>query len=1130
MALLKSELNPNVFIGPIKDVYDDYRRGVPTSAFGLPFSGRCHLVSYLPGRTLFVVKDFLELSEAVEQISALTDKKVIAIPDKEEVLFTVKALSKETEFKRISAIHSLLNEGADIAVITIRALTQIYPKSLPYVKFIKNNEYERDFILKNLVTAGYVRSDSCDFKGSFSLRGDILDIYPINSDNPVRIDFFGDEIERIKTFDVETGKTLSLLNDITVTSATDIIIDDTERGELKNKILQERKTFKGDDSMRFFSFTDDILTALDNNAYSSLNAITPLLKNSGIITDLAHFDGIVYSEPKQLYEVFEALYKEHSERFNALYKSGEVFSFAKDQMVDKNLLLNKLNDGKKQLALLSLVTDAKFFTSLKLYSISAMPAPKYHGKTKELVDDVLNWLNSGYKVMLCCDTEERVLRLNDTFYSEGVILSKSRASIVTGSLLHGFIYHDEKFAVIGYSDVFSKIKPKAKKSKKNLFFSAPEAGDYAVHEVHGVGKVLGTKKLTTTFGTKDYVAVSYLGGAVLYVPVEQLDSLTKYVGSDKEPKLSRLGGKDFERVKNRVKESLRKLSFDLKQLYKERSERVDHAFTEDTELQTIFDSACGFEETPDQITASEDITRDMCSRKVMDRLICGDVGFGKTEVAFRAVFRAVADGKQVALLAPTTILAEQHYKNALKRFEDFGIKIESLDRFKTKKQQAEVLEKLKNGQVDFIIGTHRLLSKDVAFNDLGLLVLDEEQRFGVEHKEKIKLLKKNVDTLTLTATPIPRTLHMSLSGIRDISTINTPPKERLPVQTYVTEETDALLFDAVSREYARGGQTFILYNRVESIYTFADKLQKLLPKVKITVAHGQMAETELEKNVNAFYSGATDVLLATTIIENGIDLPRANTIIVIDADKLGLSTLYQLRGRVGRSNRLAHAYFTFKKDKVLSDVAYKRLSAIMEFTEMGSGFKIAMRDLEIRGAGNILGVEQHGHMDKIGYELYSKLLKEEMEGVPETVPLEMDARLSAYIPDHYIESQSGRMDAYKEIAEIESKSRADELLETLADTYGTVPKEVKNLVYVSLIKALAKRIKAKRFIYDKNGVYFGFENLMAVQNENIFYAIDNTPFASFIASENIGIKILRTNKTDGELLKTTLNFLALALK
>ena len=371
---------------------------------------------------------------------------------------------------------------------------------------------------------------------------------------------------------------------------------------------------------------------------------------------------------------------------------------------------------------------------------------------------------------------------------------------------------------------------------------------------------------------------------------------------------------------------------------------------------------------------------------------------------------------------------------------------------------------------------------------------------------------------------------MSLSGIRDISTINTPPKERLPVQTYVTEETDALLFDAVSREYARGGQTFILYNRVESIYTFADKLQKLLPKVKITVAHGQMAETELEKNVNAFYSGATDVLLATTIIENGIDLPRANTIIVIDADKLGLSTLYQLRGRVGRSNRLAHAYFTFKKDKVLSDVAYKRLSAIMEFTEMGSGFKIAMRDLEIRGAGNILGVEQHGHMDKIGYELYSKLLKEEMEGVPETVPLEMDARLSAYIPDHYIESQSGRMDAYKEIAEIESKSRADELLETLADTYGTVPKEVKNLVYVSLIKALAKRIKAKRFIYDKNGVYFGFENLMAVQNENIFYAIDNTPFASFIASENIGIKILRTNKTDGELLKTTLNFLALALK
>jgi transcription-repair coupling factor (superfamily II helicase) len=639
----------------------------------------------------------------------------------------------------------------------------------------------------------------CESKGSFSLRGDILDVFPIDFDNPIRIDFFGDEIERIKTFDTETGKTVSLLSEATVVSATSIIIDDTERGKIKDKILQERANYKGNNGIRFSAFVDDMLTAIDNNSFSELNATLPLLNNTGYITDVFNFDGIVYSEPKQLYEVLTSVYKEHQERFNALYKEGEVFSFAKDQLCAQDKILELINDGKKQLALLSLVSDVKFFTSLKLYSVNAMPAPKYHGKTKDLVGDVLNWLNSGYKVMLVCDTEERILKLNDVFYNEGVILSKSRASILTGSVLHGFVYHDDKLAVIGYGDIFTKNTVKPKKSKKNLFFSPPAPGDYAVHEIHGIGKVIGTKKLTTSSGTKDYVAVAYHGGAVLYVPVEQLDVLTKYVGGEKEPHLSRLGGKDFERVKNRVKESLKKLSFDLKKLYQERSKKVGYAFYEDKELQTAFDTACGFEETPDQLTASTDVANDMCSSKVMDRLICGDVGFGKTEVAFRAVFRAVADGKQVALLAPTTILAEQHYKNALKRFEDFGIKIESLDRFKTKKQQAEVLQKVSNGEVDFIIGTHRLLSKDVQFADLGLLVLDEEQRFGVEHKEKIKLLKNNVDTLTLTATPIPRTLHMSLSGIRDISTINTPPKERLPVQTYVTEETDALLFDAVSK-------------------------------------------------------------------------------------------------------------------------------------------------------------------------------------------------------------------------------------------------------------------------------------------------------------------------------------------
>ncbi|MBP5467406.1 MAG: DEAD/DEAH box helicase, partial [Clostridia bacterium] len=511
---------------------------------------------------------------------------------------------------------------------------------------------------------------------------------------------------------------------------------------------------------------------------------------------------------------------------------------------------------------------------------------------------------------------------------------------------------------------------------------------------------------------------------------------------------------------------------------------------DDSKLEKAFDAAFPFEETPDQITAAKDVKSDMSSGKVMDRLICGDVGFGKTEVAFRAVFRAVLNGKQAAMLAPTTILTEQHYNTAVERFRDFGVKIAVLNRFKTAAEQAKTVKDLKEGKIDFIIGTHRLLSKDVVFRDLGLLILDEEQRFGVEHKEKIKLLKKNVDTLTLTATPIPRTLHMSLSGIRAISVINTPPKKRLPVQTYVVEETETLIKDAVSREVTRGGKAFVLYNRVESIDVFAANLKNLMPNLKFTVVHGRMIEREMEKAVDEFYQGKTEVLVSTTIIENGVDLPRANTLIVIDADRLGLSSLYQLKGRVGRSDRLAYAYFTFKRDKILSGTAFDRLNAIIEFTEMGSGIKIAMRDLEIRGAGNILGAQQHGHMDRIGYELYSKLLREEISGKEEKTP-ELDIRLSAYIPESYIEGSVARMDAYKEIAEINSAAAESDFIAAVKDAYGEIPEEVKNLINIAVAKYLAMKISAVKLTVSKNDTSLTFENFNAFDNAALMEAVEN---------------------------------------
>ena len=515
----------------------------------------------------------------------------------------------------------------------------------------------------------------------------------------------------------------------------------------------------------------------------------------------------------------------------------------------------------------------------------------------------------------------------------------------------------------------------------------------------------------------------------------------------------------------------------------------------------------------------------MQSSLVMDRLICGDVGFGKTEVAFRAIFRAILNGKQAVMLAPTTILTEQHYETAVKRFEDFGVNIACLNRFRKPLEQAKIIEQLKEGKIDFVIGTHRLLSKDVAFKDLGLLVLDEEQRFGVEHKEKIKLLKKNVDTLTLTATPIPRTLHMSLSGIRAISTINTPPKKRLPVQTYVVEETDGLIKDAVIREVNRGGQVFILYNRVESIFSYAEKIRGLLKDIKMTVVHGQMDERTMEKNIKEFYSGATSLLISTTIIENGIDLPKANTLIVIDADKLGLSTLYQLKGRVGRSNRLAYAYFTFKKEKILSTIAYERLNAIIEFTEMGSGIKIAMRDLEIRGAGNILGAEQHGHMDKIGYELYSKLLKEELTESEEKIP-ELDVRITAYIPENYIESNSARMEAYKEIAEINSVDAEREFITNTISNYGKLPIEVENLINISVVKLLAMKIGVDKIILNKDETKLVFLDIAPFKDGKIVEAIKNSGGeVSLNVFEKVSIDFLKVGESNVEMLNKVRLFL-----
>ena len=1111
------------------------RQGIPSAVFGVVDPFKYLLVSLIDDKVLYVAKDALSAHAVIESLNDIAGKKGVFIPPKDEILLMNKAFSKDNAYARIRAFDEI--SCADVVIVTAETLMQTAPKTLYSITIEKDGEVSQESVISGLVDMGYSRVDSVASQGTFALRGDILDVYPINHDNPFRIDFFGDTVETIKRFDVDTRENLGYVNQVKILQATEFVFKKDDFALFKTVLKKELQLSKGEQKARRTELFDDISVMMENRDFDGLSALSVLSCDCGSVFDLIDANSVVIlDESKRINELANLNLTEFTERYNSLSEGGEVFSFAKNAFSDLQTLTQRLKNYRL-CALQALSTAIPFFNPLKILNPANGGVADYQLDFKEVFSDIDNWLKSGYSVTVCTGDLKRAESLNYELSLKGIASSiegKSRLSgvdIKLQKLARGFIFHEQKTVVIGSGNLFVKPASARKlKSKKQVFFSAPEVGDYCVHEIHGVGRVLGNKKITTTEGTKDYVSVEYFGGDILYIPVEQMDILTRYLGGEKKPKLSKIGGKDFENVKKRIKESIKKMSFDLKKLYQEREELKGFKFNEDSELQTIFEASFPFEDTPDQVSANQDIKKDMTSGRVMDRLVCGDVGFGKTEVAFRAVFRAIVGGKQVAMLAPTTILTEQHFNTAVERFSAFGVKIACLNRFKTQKQQKQIIDGLKDGSIDFVIGTHRLLSKDVAFKDLGLLVLDEEQRFGVEHKEKIKLLKTNVDTITLTATPIPRTLHMSLSGIRAISTINTPPKKRLPVQTYVTEETDMLIKDAVTREINRGGQAFILYNRVESIYGFADKVKAFLPNVKFTVVHGQMEERTMENNVMSFYRGETDVLISTTIIENGIDLPKANTLIVIDADRLGLSTLYQLKGRVGRSDRLAYAYFTFKREKILSQTAFERLNAIVEFTEMGSGIKIAMRDLEIRGAGNILGAEQHGHMEKIGYELYAKLLKEELSGQEQTIP-DLDVRVTAYIPDDYIDSSIARMDVYKEIAEIDSLEKETEFKTSLIDAYGKLPDEIESLIDIAVVKMLAMSLSVKLIVVNRTETKLVFKDFSAFANAKLMSTIEQFSSTTRISmATEPTLEFLRIGQTNADMLKVLREFLVQATK
>ena len=1071
-------------------LYKEIGAGNSCSVFGVQNSMRPAIVSNINKKILYLVADNVTANLAVEQFEMMK-QKVTLFPAVQDSFLYKRAQSNDIYMKRTSALFEILNKNFDVVVAPIDALFSFLPSVKDFSSHILKLQIGQNVDIQKLemmlVESGYKKEELISENGQFSRRGEVLDVFPINEKHPFRVDFFDTEIESIKVFDIVTQKGTKEVKSIKICPFSDLFLTEKEIEHLKECVIKLRKK-EGDgvDAATVFNASlDEIISRLELKDRSySLDCLSSYLDDfrCSIFDYLNASVGenqyvVVFDESKQIFDSFLNFSKENTERLKQLKNSGTLLSgdfpcgFSANEIV--------LNFEKQTcLAFLKITNSNKFFKSKAVFNYKTIPVPRYTHNLKEFSKDVREYKLKKYKIFIFAGDKDQAVSIEKVLKAHDIDLDfndkleniSADSAIVSKGYYSGFVLPEEKIAVFGTYDIFPKKRQASKlKLNKENVFSVPKVGDYVVHQFHGIGVCEGVTQLTGNFGTKDYVVIRYRDNDKLYVPTTQMDLLDRFSGAEAPKKLSKIGGQDFSAVKNKVRESVKKLAFNLIELYAKREQIKGYAFSEDNDLQREFENSFPYTETEDQLASIDEIKQDMQSQKVMDRLVCGDVGFGKTEVALRAMFKAIMDGKQVAFIAPTTILSEQHYNTARARMYDFGISIEVLNRFKTKAQADKILNDIELGKVDLVCGTHRVFSKDVNFKDLGLIVLDEEQKFGVEDKEKLKNKYPDVDVLTLSATPIPRTLNMSLTGIRDISIISTPPSERLPIQTYVSEYSESLVKDAILRELSRDGQVFILFNSVEKIYTYAERVRRLVPDAKILVAHGQMGAKEMEQVVYDFYHRKGDVLICTTIIENGIDIENANTLIVYDADKLGLSQLYQIRGRVGRGSRMAYAYFTYEYNKVLTEEAYKRLDAMSEFCEFGSGFKLAMRDLEIRGGGNILGAEQSGHLQKVGYDMYAKLLADavkELKGekIQEVKDVLVKVAIDAYVPDTYVSTSEERMIAYKRISAVSTIEAAEKLKAELVETYGKIPDVVLSLIGIALARQTAQKIGATEIV------------------------------------------------------------------
>lgn len=1069
----------------LKAKIDEIENQNQVTISGMNEGEKTFLPCFLHGKMMIVAPNF-EMFEKYENMLSSFGKKVISLHKKLPLLITFND-RQNADFKRLlNAVDDLAKGDFDVLLVTPDALFQRLPKKEfvlgKSLKFKKGKKYSLRDIVKSLIQMGYSKQDLVAESGDFALRGDTLDVFSMDAENPVRISFFDDEIDSIYYFNIVTFRPGKTCSEVEIPPFSFLNIKDEEKAEIKKQIKNdvEKLSLSPESMVQLLGVVNKQIELLDENISSVSNVFfLPFYEGFGA-TFFDYLDKntrIIFDEPKLILDEIKTIEDDNVSNFLNLSLKGEFLPKNMEFYSTRKDLLDAFGNGYPLAAFSRLLSQNKIFDSDNVINFECGHVPKYFNRFLDLTQDMKDYSSSGYTAIISCKNTALRNKIKAFFNEKNLEtfevksfddVKNDKINLLTMDIFYSVHFELEKVVVVGISDLLThQSQINVKKGLENKIF-LPEVGQYVVHEVHGIGKCVEIKSIKITNIYRDYIVIEYLNGDILYVPSENSDLLSLYSG-EVTPRLNKIGGAEFYKIKQKVKSSIKEMAFDLLKVYGQRLNAKGFVYSKDTYMQSAFESAFPFPYTDDQIQSLREIKKDMESSRVMDRLLCGDVGFGKTEVALVAAFKAIQDGKQVAFICPTTILCEQHFATAASRMKNFLVEVGVINRFKTNAEQKEILNNLFSGKIDIICGTHRLLSDDVKFKNLGLIIVDEEQRFGVEDKEKLKNKKLTVDVLSLSATPIPRTLYMSLTGIRDVSYLSTAPKDRKKISTAVIDYSDNILVDACNKELAREGQVLIVYNRVETITNFYAHLKSLMPDARIGIAHGQMPTKTLESAIYDLYSRKTQILISTVLIENGIDLPYANTLFVIDADKLGLSQLYQLRGRIGRSGIEAYSYFSFSKNKMLSIDAYKRLDAIMEFSDFGSGYKLALRDLEIRGAGDVLGRSQHGHMQQVGFDLYVKLLNEAVrelrgEKIEAVREIKLDLSLSAFVPQDYISTNENRILFYTKVSKIHTKKELDDLLTETSSKFGPVPQPTVQLCLVGFIKNLGQKVNVKHIV------------------------------------------------------------------